>query len=629
MGIVGTLSAVDARAATIAVAAGGNLQAAINAAQPGDTITLAAGATYVGNFTLPNKGALTQAITIRSAAADSLLPAAGVRMSPSYAAYLPKIKSGNSMSALTTAPAANHWTLMFLEFQANTQGYGDIIELGAGDSSQTSLSQVPYSLVLDRVYVHGDPAFGQKRGIALNSRDTNIINSYIADCKAVGDEAQAIQGFNGPGNYLIENNYLEGSTQSILFGGADPPIQNLVTSNITFRRNYLSKPLAWRNPFVATPAGVHAVAGKGSLAAGTYGYMVVAQAAADQGNVAQSSPSAEVLAAVSAGGAVTISWTAVPGASGYVVYGRTPGGENMYWTTATSSFTDTGSTGTAGTPGSGTVWYVKNLFELKNAQDVLVEGNVMEDLWIAAQSGYSILFTPRNQGGYTPWAVVQRVTFQYNLVRHISGGINILGYDDNPSQQANHITIRENLFQDMGSAWGAGSRPFLVGASPDSVTIDHNTILTDDSAIVYLYGGSETAPAPITNFVYTNNMSAHNDYGIDGSSFAPGWSSINAYLPNPSILANVLAGGPASQYPAGNFFPATTDWQANFVNYAAADYHLVAGSPYKNAGTDNTDLGANIDAITAQTAITLSGNDTGGGAVAPSKPTNVHLKSGM
>jgi len=37
-------------------------QAAINAAQPGDVITLAAGATYVGNFVLTNKGAVTQPI---------------------------------------------------------------------------------------------------------------------------------------------------------------------------------------------------------------------------------------------------------------------------------------------------------------------------------------------------------------------------------------------------------------------------------------------------------------------------------------------------------------------------------------------------------------------------------------
>jgi len=147
-------------AATITVPAGSNLQTALNLAQPGDVIMLAPGATYVGNFILPNKGPLSDYITIRSAAPDATLPAPGVRMTPSYAAQLPKIRSSNNMSALRTAAAANHWKLLFLEFQANVKGYGDIIALGAGDSTQTMLSQVPYAIVIDRVYVHGDPVTG-------------------------------------------------------------------------------------------------------------------------------------------------------------------------------------------------------------------------------------------------------------------------------------------------------------------------------------------------------------------------------------------------------------------------------------------------------------------------------------
>ena len=80
---VATLTmAATGHAATIAVPAGGDLQAALNAAQAGDVITLAPGATYVGNFVLPNKGALSDYITIRSAAPDAVLPPAGVRISP-------------------------------------------------------------------------------------------------------------------------------------------------------------------------------------------------------------------------------------------------------------------------------------------------------------------------------------------------------------------------------------------------------------------------------------------------------------------------------------------------------------------------------------------------------------------
>src|SRR6187551_820226 len=111
----------SARGATTFVPAGGNLQAAINAARPGDTITLDPGATYVGNFRLPVHGGDTY-ITIRSAASDSALPATDARISPAYSAQLPKLRSGNTSPVIATRAGAAFWRLMFLEFQANTRG---------------------------------------------------------------------------------------------------------------------------------------------------------------------------------------------------------------------------------------------------------------------------------------------------------------------------------------------------------------------------------------------------------------------------------------------------------------------------------------------------------------------------
>ena len=61
------------------VAAGGNLQQAINDAQLGDTIVLAAGATFSGNFTLPNKTTGSGWITIRTSTPEAELPAPGTR----------------------------------------------------------------------------------------------------------------------------------------------------------------------------------------------------------------------------------------------------------------------------------------------------------------------------------------------------------------------------------------------------------------------------------------------------------------------------------------------------------------------------------------------------------------------
>ena len=80
---------------------GGDLQGAINAANPGDTIKIQAGATFVGPFTLPVKSGSTY-IIIRISAPDANLPASGVRIGPSYAAQMPKIVSPVDRPAFQT-----------------------------------------------------------------------------------------------------------------------------------------------------------------------------------------------------------------------------------------------------------------------------------------------------------------------------------------------------------------------------------------------------------------------------------------------------------------------------------------------------------------------------------------------
>jgi len=235
-------------ASTISVGSGAELQGAIVNAQPGDTILLARGIVYTGNFTLTDKGSSGAAtdgsmITIRTAGDDGLARD-GERVSPAMAPLLAKIQSGNSAPAIQTAPGAHHWRLMLLEVVGN--GLGDLITLGDGGSPQVSLARVPHDLIVDRVYVHGDALRGQKRGIALNSASTTITGSYIADIKAVGQDSQAICGWNGPGPFTITNNYLEAAAENVLFGGADPTIPNLVPADITITGNLVSKPLAWR-----------------------------------------------------------------------------------------------------------------------------------------------------------------------------------------------------------------------------------------------------------------------------------------------------------------------------------------------------------------------------------------------
>ena len=87
---------------TIHVPAGGNLQAAIDRAQPGDTITLEPGATYTGQFRLRKKAG-DQFITITTAAPQTL-PPANTRMTPAEAANLPKLVASSNVGVIASRP---------------------------------------------------------------------------------------------------------------------------------------------------------------------------------------------------------------------------------------------------------------------------------------------------------------------------------------------------------------------------------------------------------------------------------------------------------------------------------------------------------------------------------------------
>jgi hypothetical protein len=498
---------------TIAVGAGGNFQAALHAARPGDVITLAAGATFVGPFTLPNKRG-SGWIVIRTSAPDSSLPPPGTRIDPSYAGVMPKLVAASG-SVIRTAPGARHYRFVGIEIHpAEGVFLYNLVELGVEVPSRTaravlgrlglgprppSLEELPHHIIVDRCYLHGDPRQGTRRGIALNGRVMAVVDSYLSDFKEVGADSQAIAGWEGPGPFKVVNNYLEGAGENVMFGGGgDPAIPNLVPSDIEIRRNHFFKPLAWK---VGDPAH------------------------------------------------------------------------------------------------RGTPWAVKNLFELKNARRVLIEGNLFEHNWAHAQAGFAIVLTVRNQYGGSPWAVVEDVTFVNNVVRHIASGVNILGWDDNyPSQQTKRILIKNNLFDDVGGPRWGGGRLFQLLRGAADVVIDHNTAFQTDHI---LYADGEPSHQ---GFVFQNNIAPHNDHGVFGSGQRSGLSSLTHYFPAFLFAKNVLVGERyAPIYPADNFFPPSFA-AVGFVDQAGGDYRLANTSPYKGAGTDGKDPGVDVDALDAAMA---------------------------
>ncbi|MBX7055220.1 MAG: right-handed parallel beta-helix repeat-containing protein [Pyrinomonadaceae bacterium] len=230
--------------AVIRVPAGGNFQAALDRARPGDTIELAAGATFKGKFKLPNKAG-TDFITIRTSADDSRLPPAGKRLDyKKYADVLPKIVSNiKGEPAITTAVGAHHFRFIGVEFGPTIEGLYNIIEIGTTD--ETAIEQLPHHIEFDRVALLGDPKWGQRRGIAANGKFIKIENSYFADFKREGEESQAIAVWASDGPIEIVNNYLEAAAENILFGGAQNAL-GLVAADCIIRDNHLNKPIEWK-----------------------------------------------------------------------------------------------------------------------------------------------------------------------------------------------------------------------------------------------------------------------------------------------------------------------------------------------------------------------------------------------
>ena len=476
---------------TITVAAGGDLQAALNSAQPGDVVALAPGATFQGNFTLPKKSGAGW-IILRSAAADDKLPPPGTRVTPAFASAMPKIVTPNSGAALLTAPGAHHYRVIGVEFAAapTVQTLYSIVAFGA---DQTSDADTPHNLILDRCYVHGHAGLGSRRGVLLNSAASAVIDSHVSEIHAAGYDSQAILGYNGPGPFKIANNFLEGAAENIMFGGADPAIRDLVPSDIEIRGNHIFKPLTWR-----------------------------------QGH---------------------------------------------------PSF-------------AGVQWTIKNLLEFKNAQRVLVEGNLLEN-----NVGPALLVTPRNQGGSAPWSVVQDVLFRNNVIRNAGSGFVALSTDnEKPSQPVKRIAIVNNLWLGLtGTFFGMGAGP---GGFEDFV-VDHNTAIPGGRSTYYVE--SATPPAAL-RFRFTNNLVGFGAYGV---TFPTADAGLAKFLPEATITRNALVSigdtadgqGVIRNRPPG----INQTMYTSFPNAAAAgindDGTLSPKSPNRRAGTDGRDIGVDFDEL--------------------------------
>jgi hypothetical protein len=221
------LTPSSAGVATLTVRAGEDLQAALNAAQPGDEVVLEAGATFTGTFRLPRKGGV---VTVRS---SGNLPAR--RLTPADAPLLATLRSGSSHAALLGENTAN-WRVIGLRFEPTTDGLDNLIALQDADNIE-----------LDRLLVVAPESIGQRRCVMGNGTRITLRRSHIAGCWAQTlQDSQAFAAWDGAGPYTIVDNYLEAASENVMFGGAPSRSASRIPSDIRIEGNHFSKRPEWK-----------------------------------------------------------------------------------------------------------------------------------------------------------------------------------------------------------------------------------------------------------------------------------------------------------------------------------------------------------------------------------------------
>jgi hypothetical protein len=280
---------------------------------------------------------------------------------------------------------------------------------------------------------------------------------------------------------------------------------------------------------------------------------------------------------------------------------------------------------------NGHPFIVKNHLELKNAVRVLVDSNLMENVWGGfSQSGDSILLTPKNQhSGHSnicPKCQVTDITIRYSYLSHAGGGIQMAtalsgnGKNGAPALAGTRWSIHDVVLDDISiqKYVGDGAVVMIMNKWPknplNTVTINHITGFPDPTGnMMFIGDGAKTAS--MYGLVFTNNLLITARYPVWNTGGRSSCAvkdvpltTISKCFTTATFTNNGLIASPPSfppsAWPKGNMFPQTVEDVdfTNFNNGDGGDYELLPSSPYKNKGTDGMDLGADIVTINSDLA---------------------------
>lgn len=253
------LSTYTPRTGTVrTVNSGGDLQAAVDAAVPGDHIVLENGAVFQGLLNLPDKTGSGEIYVTSAAVRDGVFTTPlGQRVTSSAGmATIRHVGSGTGPIMQANGSGRTGWRFDGIQFDLPTGGswsYSggseifDLIRLGDYSNSglYSSVLNFPGNFTFDRCRVIGRRDVNVRRGISFAGPNGGVFNSQMLDVNTIlpiGD-CVGIICWVAAGNIHIYNTEIEGPTEHVMPGGVLDDNWNadtqIVPYDITVDRCYL------------------------------------------------------------------------------------------------------------------------------------------------------------------------------------------------------------------------------------------------------------------------------------------------------------------------------------------------------------------------------------------------------
>jgi hypothetical protein len=274
---------------------------------------------------------------------------------------------------------------------------------------------------------------------------------------------------------------------------------------------------------------------------------------------------------------------------------------------------------------NGNSFVIKNHFELKNAQRVLFEGNILENSWGGfSQTGFSILLTPKNQvlNGVNVCSLCQvtDITIRLTKISHVAGGLQIYNGTQGSSAAlaGERYSIHDIVADDINGTKYKGPGIFAQVSSSASapllnnVSINHVTAFSFQS--IFMIGNPAAGPK-IPHLTVTNSIVNATPYplwstgGTNNCAFANVPittlnSCFSPYFFTNNVFVAPTNNYPSSSWPLGNYYPSsmTPVGFTSYNNGNGGNYQLTTGSPYINKATDGKNIGADIAALNKATS---------------------------